>query len=353
MRSERALAWLATSVLLAGCTTMERVPTPLPAIDVPAQVESDPVGTSRGTDAADDPAIWRNPADPAQSLIVGTDKRAGLYVYGLDGRRRSFTAAGEVNNVDLRDNVFVNGRPAILVGASNRDSLTNPRVMLFTLDPATGALTQIANLDFGATGEAYGFCLGQFRSGALSAYVVTKQGRVFDLDLNLAGPTPSVRFVRSFGVTTQPEGCVVDDRTGQLYLGEEDVGIWRFDLAQSAPAAQPFAMVGTEQGLVADVEGLALAPDGQSGGYLVASSQGDNAYAIFDLESGELRGRFRIQGGPIDGTYDTDGIELILGDFGPAFPGGLFVAQDGDNAPQAQNFKLLSWDAILGALNLR
>jgi 3-phytase len=355
MRSERALAWLATSVLLAGCATIERVPTPLPAIDVPAQVESDPVGTSRGTDAADDPAIWHNPVSPAQSLIVGTDKRAGLYVYGLDGRRRSFTAAGEVNNVDLRDGVRWQGRDVILVGASNRDSLTQPRLTLYALDPGTAALEPLASLTVPATGEAYGFCFGAHRSGMPLAYIVTKQGQVLELDVNAGGggAAPSVRLVRSFGVTTQPEGCVVDDRTGQLYLGEEDVGIWRFDLAQAAPVAQPFAMVGAEQGLVADVEGLALAPDGQSGGYLVASSQGDNAYAIFDLESGELRGRFRIQGGSIDGTYDTDGIELILGDFGPAFAGGLFVAQDGDNAPQAQNFKLLSWDAILGALNLR
>ena len=35
--------------------------------------------------------------------------------------------------------------------------------------------------------------------------------------------------------------------------------------------------------LVADVEGLALAPAGDDGGYLVASSQGDNAYAVFAL----------------------------------------------------------------------
>jgi 3-phytase len=340
-------------LLLTGCATMEPVPTPLPATDVPAQVETDPVGTALGTDAADDPAIWRNPRDPAASLIVGTDKRAGLYVYGLDGRRRSFLAAGEVNNVDIRDNVLVNGRPSIVVAASNRDSLTNPRIMLFTLDPATAALTQIASLDFGATGEAYGLCLGQFYSGALSAFVVTKQGRVFDLDLNLSGPTPSVRLARTLRVATQPEGCVHDDRTGRLYLGEEDVGIWRFNLNNADPVAEPFAMVGAAQGLVADVEGLAIAPDGRYGGMLVASSQGDNAYALFDLESGVLRGRFRIQGGPIDGTYDTDGIELVLGDFGPAFPGGLFVAQDGDNAPEAQNFKLLSWDAILAALNLR
>ena len=36
----------------------------------------------------DDPAIWINPDDPAQSLILGTDKDAdgALYVYDLNGK---------------------------------------------------------------------------------------------------------------------------------------------------------------------------------------------------------------------------------------------------------------------------
>jgi len=36
----------------------------------------------------DDPAIWINPADPAESLVLGTDKNTdgALYVWGLDGK---------------------------------------------------------------------------------------------------------------------------------------------------------------------------------------------------------------------------------------------------------------------------
>ena len=34
-------------------------------------------------DAADDPAIWFNQADPTKSLIFGTDKRKGIHVYDL------------------------------------------------------------------------------------------------------------------------------------------------------------------------------------------------------------------------------------------------------------------------------
>lgn len=335
--------------MVGACTTL---PEPLPAIDVPATAETDPVGTA-AADAADDPAIWRNADNPGGSLIVGTDKRAGIHVYTLAGRSISFVPAGEINNVDLREGVRIAGRHAILVGASNRNSLAQPQLTLLTLDGDSGALTPLANLPVAATGEAYGFCLGRITPDAVPhAYVVTKQGQVLELALDLTGASPTARLTRSFRVATQPEGCVVDDRTGQLYLGEEDVGIWRFDLRAAAPVAIPFAMVGADAGLVADVEGLALAPQGVTGGLLVASSQGDNAYAVFDLETAALRGRFRIRGGAIDGTSDTDGIELALGDFGPDYPDGLFVAQDGDNAPDPQNFKLVSWAAVRAALGL-
>ena len=90
----------ALAALLAGCATAP--PQGLPAVSVTAQAETVPVGTA-AQDAADDPAIWRNAANPAASLIVATDKKAGLYVYGLDGAIRSFSSAGLVNNVDLAE----------------------------------------------------------------------------------------------------------------------------------------------------------------------------------------------------------------------------------------------------------
>lgn len=345
------LTALSTLAVLTACaTTPNATVRPLPAVNVAAKAETDPVGTALA-DAADDPAIWRNAANPAASLIVGTDKKAGLYSYGLDGRKRSFVAAGQLNNVDLRDGVRWGGRDVILVAASDRTDRVKPKVALFTLDGTTGALAQIGSFDTGATGEAYGFCLGRHKGGMPLAYIVTKAGQVLEIALS-DDPARPATLLRTFGVSTQTEGCVVDDRTGQFYLGEEDVGVWRFDLNTPQPVAIPFAKVGAAQGLVADVEGLALAPSGDKGGYLVVSSQGDNAYTLLDLADGSLKGRFRIQGGSVDGTYETDGIELALGNFGPDYPAGLFIAQDGDNLPEAQNFKLVSWADVKAALGL-
>lgn len=313
---------------------------------VAAAAETDPVDTA--ADAADDPAIWRNAADPSKSLVIGTDKKAGIHVYSLTGKRLSFTPAARLNNVDLRD---LGGR--VIAAASDRAEAATAHVSLFTLDTAAAKLVPLGRFPVGA-GEAYGMCLWTRASDkALFGFVVLKDGRIDQVAIDLSGTTPKVTTVRSMKLGTQSEGCVVDDRAGQLYVAEEDVGLWRFDADPSAPVtATPIAKVDGKT-LVADAEGLALAPFGKSGGYLVVSSQGDNAYTLYRLPDVTYAGRFRIGSGPIDGISDTDGIDLMLGDFGPAYPRGLLVAQDGDNAPATQNFKYVSWAGVQRALKLR
>jgi len=330
------------ALILAGCATTS-VPQTATAPLVAATAETDPVDTA--ADAADDPAIWRNPADPAKSLVIGTDKKAGIHVYSLAGKRLSFTPADRLNNVDLRT---VGTR--VIAAASDRANVDTAHVSLFALDTAAARLVPLGRFPVGP-GEAYGMCLWtRARDHALFGFVVLKDGRIDQVAIDVSGTVPKVTTVRSMKLASQAEGCVVDDRTGLLYVAEEDVGLWRFDADPAAPAtATPIARVDGRT-LVADAEGLALAPSGRRGGYLVVSSQGDNAYTLYRLPGVTYAGRFRIGGGAIDGTSDTDGIDLMLGDFGPAYPGGLFVAQDGDNAPDTQNFKFVSWTAVRRAL---
>jgi 3-phytase len=135
-----------------------------------------------------------------------------------------------------------------------------------------------------------------------------------------------------------------------LYIGEEDAGLWAIN---TATGAKKLVAPIDNKLLVADLEGLAIAPEGTDGGYLVGSSQGDNAYAVWRLPDLTPVGRFRIAAGAFGGTEETDGIELDNRDFGPDFPRGIFIAQDGVNPPEAQNFKYVRWDAILAALGER
>ena len=124
-------------------------------------------------------------------------------------------------------------------------------------------------------------------------------------------------------------------------------GLWAFDTATGAK--RMVAAIDNKM-LVADLEGLAIAPEGKDGGYLIGSSQGDNAYAVWRLRDMIPVGRFRIAAGTFGSTEETDGIEVDNRDFGPDFPGGIFIAQDGVNPPNAQNFKYARWDDILAAL---
>jgi len=355
MRGIISAALLASALALAACAEREvpveqRIAASLPSATVTARGETEPVGTGNA-DAADDPAIWHNAADPAGSLIVGTDKKAGLYVYGLDGRTRHFLDAGRVNNVDLKADVTINGASGILVVASDRNDVTQAKLALFKLDPAMAMLSALGTLPAGA-GEAYGICLGRSADG-LSAFIVLKDGTIHQILIDASGATPQGRTVRTMKLGTQAEGCAVDDRTHRLYVAEEDVGLWRFD-ARASGSVEPVRVGSVDlRQLVDDAEGVAIAPIGETGGYVIVSSQGDNAYTLYSLTDDHYVGRFRIVDGPtIGGSEETDGIELMLGDFGPGYPGGLFVAQDGHNGDKAQNFKLVAWDDIVAALGL-
>ncbi|WP_310496142.1 phytase [Sandarakinorhabdus sp.] len=333
---------LALALLLTGCAPPASRP-PVLTADVTASGETTAVAT-QDADAADDPAIWRNAADPAASLIVGTDKKAGLYVYGLDGSVRDFINAGRVNNVDLAET------PAgIIVVASDRNDNDNAHLALFRLDPVTARLTAIGRVPAGA-GEAYGVCL--FAAPyALHAFIVLKDGTIRQIALDAA--TGTGRTVRTMKLPSQSEGCVVDARTARLYAAEEDAGLWRFD-ALPQGSTTPVRIASTDGArLVADAEGLAIAATGAgNGGWLIASSQGDNAYAVWRLSDDRYMGRFRIAAGRYGATQETDGIEVKTGNFGPAFPAGIMIAQDGNNAPKAQNFKLVRWDAVQKTLKL-
>ena len=272
---------------------------------------------------------------------MATDKKAGLYVYGLDGQIRSFLDAGAVNNVDLV--TLEDG--TVFVAASDRIDPANSHIATFTLDTVSGELVPLGRVPSGP-GEGYGFCLSQH--GSLTALAVIKDGALREYEMTVDG-APQAALVREMSVPSQPEGCVYDDRDGTLYVGEEVGGIWRF--ADGETTGELVAPI-DNQYLVADVEGLAIAPVGENGGYLVASSQGDNAYAVYSLPDMVPLGRFAIGPGTYGAAEETDGIALDTRSFGPGYPQGLFIAQDGINPPAAQNFKLVSWEAIRAALAL-
>ncbi|WP_188235605.1 phytase [Sphingopyxis sp. LK2115] len=336
-RQAKLLTSFVFATLLAACAASGPVITGLPPVQVTASGETQPVGTGRA-DAADDPAVWIDPADPGRALIIATDKKAGLHVYDLAGKDVAFIRAGLVNNVDVAGDIIV---------ASDRNDGVNAHLAAFRLDGATPAVAALGRAAAGP-GEAYGLCVKKGAPGEpITAALIVKDGTVRVGTLTIDG-TPSFAVQWQYKIPTQSEGCVFDGDT--LYVGEEIGGLWELKQQGQGAAARLVAPIDNQR-LVADLEGLATI-DHKGQRYLIASSQGDNAYAVFRLPSVEYVGRFAVAAGQFGATSETDGIEAVAGHFGPAFPDGIFIAQDGDNTPRAQNFKLVRWDRIAAALGL-
>lgn len=332
---------LVAALALTGCAA---APQPADYPVVFADVETEPVPDAG--DAADDPAVWARPAQDGGARVLGSNKLRALHLYDLDGRETQSIEAGRLNNVDLR---LLPGGDAVAV-ASNR---TTGSIDVFLLDAATGRARRLPGSAV-ATGldEIYGICLGSAGGASFHVFVNDKDGRYQQWSLQRTGPSAfSARLARQFRVAGQPEGCVVDETAGHVYVGEEPRGIWRGALDPAAAWAPELVDSVDGPALVADVEGLTIYSPAAGPRYLLASSQGDNSYAVYCLGD-EVRYlvSFRVadnEPAGIDGTGETDGIHATAADLGPRFPRGIFVAQDGRNeGADSQNFKIVDWRRI-------
>ncbi|MDR8363282.1 phytase [Pseudomonas sp. JL3] len=328
--------------------------TPVPLAPVLANVkaisQSDPVG--RQGDAADDPAIWIHPQQPALSRVLGTNKKQGLMAYDLQGKLLQELPVGRLNNVDIRPNFKLGQQTVDLAVASNRD---HNSLSLFSIDRTSGELRETGEIPTPLK-DIYGICLFQPASGEIYAIANGKDGTF--LQYRLSAPDGSVQgeLVRQFKVDSQPEGCVADDQRQRLFLGEEDVGVWAVDARTDQPATLSSVIkVGAQ--LQADVEGLALYQSATQD-YLVISSQGNDSYVVLDAEPPfASRGAFRVglnAAAGIDGASETDGLEVTSANLGGPWSHGMLVVQDGRKRmpEQTQNFKFVPWAEVTKALKL-
>ena len=336
------IAWQLWSAPLSGPgRTSGRTP-----IAVRATVETDPVRSSG--DAADDPVIWRHPTDGAQSTIIGTDKKRGLMVYDLAGRVVQELPDGALVNVDLRHDFPLGGTPSAIVTAGNR---SDNSMAIYAIDPSTRRLRNVAARRLGVDLSVYGSCM--YRSavnGDYYVFITSKSGEVGQWRLfETRHGTVDAERVRGFDVGSQIEACVADDELGFLYIGEEQVGIWKY-------AAEPTGgngrirvdSTGPTGFLTPDVEGLTIFFGAAGTGYLIASSQGRDAFNVYRREGrNEYVATFTIEeGNGIDRVTHSDGIDVLNASLGPSFPHGVFVTQDQKNDGGRQNFKLVPWPAI-------
>jgi 3-phytase len=322
-----------------------------------AAAETEAVAT-RALDSADDPEIWVDSKDSSRALIYATDKKAGLYVYDLTGKQVQFLSVGPMNNVDLRSSLAIEGLPETVIAASDR---VKGGAALFKLDPVT-LQTSFWGFVPMPTSEAYGFCMGVTKANQLTFIMVGKNGDVTQSVITSENGQPKATVVRQFAVGTQSEGCVADDATGRLYIAEENVALWQYGLDPASGNARTAVDTLPSQKLVADIEGLTLLREGPQT-FLIASSQGDSAFAVWRVE-GETpvyQGRFSVYpGNGIDAVTGTDGVAALGGQVGPYGKGVVVMQDDSDTdgetpatTRQRQNFKIVDWNDIRKSLAIQ
>lgn len=306
------------------------------AVSVTATVETAPV--SHSGDAADDPAIWVHPTDPAKSVVIGTDKKGALEVYDMTGARIQRISGDYGNNVDLRGD--------IVVSADDEAAGGNGALHIYRIDPATRQLKRLKDVPTEVT--AHGICLYTSpASGKLYAFPNSTSGRVEQWELAVTGDAVSATSVRLWDAGSAVEGCYADDTTGKLYLGEEDVGVWVYGAEPGAGTGRTkLDSTGSGGHITADTEGITAA-----GNRIYVSSQGSNDFTVYDRTTRAYLGRFAVSNGTAtDDCEDTDGIDATAANLGPAFPQGVFICQDGSNGTPGgsgnQNFKFIPLQRI-------
>lgn len=210
----------------------------------------------------------------------------------------------------------------------------------------------------------YGSCNYHSRkTGKDYLFVNNKKAEYLQYELSsTVNGTLQTKLVRQFigGSGGQVEGCVGDDEAGYIFLGEEPLGLWRYEAEPTgSPNGTQIAKLGDASGLSADVEGITLIPAKSGpGGYILVSSQGISAYKVYErAPPHKFVSTFTIVNNEKDGidhVSNTDGCAVVGNRLNKDFPYGLFVTHDdanelaeGGTAKEA-SFKLASLVDVLG-----
>lgn len=325
-------------------------------------VETKAIHAQSEEDAADDPAIWVHPTDVSKSLIYGSNKKGGLASYNLSGEEVAYYPIGNVNNVDVLDQFILGKTQVPVLGCSNR---SHQSIDLFRIDVPTGVLKPVTKdtlfTDPKLIDDIYGFCFARDRkTGTTYCVINAKNGLVQQYRMVDKAGNIDLELMRSIQMDSQPEGMVADEELGYLYIGEEGRGIWKVAIDPNAGSKKSFIEGSDDSNpnISYDIEGLSIYKDGATG-YLVASSQGNFSYAVFERQ-GDNRyvGSFKIvDGNGIDGVEETDGLDMVRDSLSPLYPKGLLVVQDGFNrhgkTMVPQNFKLISMEKVLEVMGKR
>ncbi|MDG1850610.1 MAG: phytase [Gammaproteobacteria bacterium] len=310
---------------------------------------------------SDDPAIWINPTDPGQSLIVGTDKDVdgALYVFDLQGRiQHDKVVRGIVrpNNVDIAYGVNIGGSKVDVVVVSERHAHRLRVYRLPDMAPVDGGGIPVFENE--RARDVMGIALyTRPTDGALFAIVSRSDayaptaGYLHQYRLVDDG-TETLRgvFTRAFGTWSgikEIEAIAVDNELGYIYYSDENTGIRKYLADPMADDADDeLALFGTGN-FTDDREGISIYKRNDGTGYLLVSDQQANRFNIYprEGEAGKAHAH-RLLKSILLATEESDGSDITAVTL-PGFPGGLFVAMSTD-----RTFQFYAVEDLLKSANL-
>lgn len=297
-------------------------------ITTPAQTTVTPVVTYTNSGVADqdDMCVWIHPTDKSLSAIIASDKGSNrIFVYGLNGSLiQNLSVPGMPGNIDVRYNFSLNGQLIDIVGYNDRSSST---LRFYKIDKSTRLLSYIGGF---ASGSNYGFCLYKSpSSGKYYAFSSNSSSAIRQYLLSGTGTVVTGNLERTLANGSgNTEGMVCDDETGILYAGNEGAGIYKFNAEPGVDTRTLVAATGVD-GFSADVEGLSIYYLSNGNGYLIASSQGNDRFYVFNRKSPHSYVKYFTA----SGIGATDGVDVCNVNLGGNFSQGIFLCHDGTGSP--------------------
>ncbi len=339
----------------AGCQPSSGTKLP-PGVVVSALVKP-AIVTEQVSYDTDDPAIWYNAANPAQSLIIGTDKNAdgGLYVFNLDGKiiaDKVVKGLKRPNNVDIAYGLMLNGNKTDIAVTTERMS---HKLRIYALPDMKPVDNGGLDMFTGENGVEYRDLMG-------IAMYTTKDGKIYAIVGRKNGPkesgylwqylltdngtgTVKATLVRKFGAYSgkkEIEAIAVDNELGYVYYSDEQVGVRQY-YADPDKGNQQLALFATK-GFQEDHEGISIYKSTDTTGYILVSDQGANRFHIFTRE-GTPANPFEHRELKVVSVaaQQSDGSDVLNKPLNANFKHGLFVAMSDD-----KTFHFYRWEDIAG-----
>ena len=300
----------------------------------------------------DDPAIWINTANPAKSLIIGTDKNrdGALFAFDLKGKIvKIYNGLHGPNNVDIAYGFPYKGETIDIAVVTER---LEQRIRVFRL-PGMEPIDNGDLIVFDGDINRAPMGIAMYKRPPDKSFFVFVGGKsgpevgyIGQYRLEEIGGQLKITFIRQFGKFSgkkEIESIAVDAELGYIYYSDETAGVRKYPADPDAANANMELALFATQGFARDHEGISIYKLNDKTGYILVSDQQANRFWIYSREGSPGNPNEHKLLKIIEVTaMESDGSE-VTGFSLPGFPAGLFVIMS-----NGKTFHFYDWKDIAG-----